>query len=48
MRRPLTTTWANVKAAIYDSDQSVDMDVDLARLDVGVLLHNHIGGLGRV
>ena len=45
MRRPLATICVNVRPAIYDSVQSVDMDVDLARLDVGALLHNHVGGL---
>ena len=45
MRRPLTSICVNVRAAIYDSDQSIDMRVDLTRLDVGVLLHNHVGGL---
>src|SRR5213592_1308289 len=43
MRRPLTTICLNVSAAIDDSDQSVDMHVDLARLEVAVLLHNHVG-----
>ena len=32
MRRPLTSICVNVRAAIYDSDQSVDMRVDLTRL----------------
>ena len=45
MRRPLTTTCVDVRAAICDPDQSVDLHVDLVRLDIGVLLHNHVGGL---
>ena len=45
MRRPLSTICVNVRATTYDSDQCIDMHVDLARLDVVVLLHNHVGGL---
>ena len=33
----------NVKAAIYDSDQNVDIHVDLVCPEVALLLHNHGG-----
>jgi hypothetical protein len=43
MRRPPTTTCVNVRAAIYNSDQNVDMHVDLVCPEVALLLHNHVG-----
>jgi hypothetical protein len=33
----------NVRAAIYGSDQNIDMHVDLVCPEVALLLHNHVG-----
>ena len=48
MYRPLATICVNVRAAIYDCDQNVDMHVDLVCPEVALLLHNHVGASCRV